>query len=314
MSYSAEGHTARKDLRVLGEAIGLRASSRALNLTEVGDTAELTVDGFDSDGRSARIESRDLEVEASDGIDVSVDELGTYVVTATDETAGGSVTFRAGDATTSVPVTVGTEVTDVVDFGDVDAFSDETARATGSFSAGEPTDDGQPSLAMEYDFSQSSATRGYYLISNDPVTVDGNTLAFEMMVHGDGTGAWPRLQVRGADGVVTNLDGDHLDFEGWQKVRFEVPAGLAQPLTFERIRIMETRPGRAVLGRHRGGRSAGRLHARGRTHRGHPRPRPGPAGHGQRRGSPAEHRGHERRPVRGGEPGQRRGRRCAEDA
>ena len=49
---------------------------------------------------------------------MSVDELGTYVVTATDETAGGSVTFRAGDATTSVPVTVGTEVTDVVDFGD----------------------------------------------------------------------------------------------------------------------------------------------------------------------------------------------------
>ena len=35
VSYSAEGHTARKDLRVLGEAIGLRASSRALNLTEV---------------------------------------------------------------------------------------------------------------------------------------------------------------------------------------------------------------------------------------------------------------------------------------
>ncbi|MGO1439839.1 MAG: phosphodiester glycosidase family protein [Brevibacterium yomogidense] len=248
VSYSAEGHTARKDLRVLGEAIGLRASSRALNLTEVGDTAEITIDGFDSDGRAARIESRDLEVEASDGIDVSVDELGTYVVTATDETAGGSVTFHAGDATTSVPVTVGTEVTDVVDFGDLDAFSDETARATGSFSAGEPTDDGQPSLAMEYDFSQSSATRGYYLISNDPVTVDGNTLAFEMMVHGDGTGAWPRLQVRGADGVVTNLDGDHLDFEGWQKVRFEVPTGLAQPLTFERIRIMETRPGEQYSG------------------------------------------------------------------
>ena len=101
---------------------------------------------------------------------------------------------------------------------------------------------------MEYDFSQSSATRGYYLISNDPVTVDGNTLAFEMMVHGDGTGAWPRLQVRGEDGVVTNLDGDHLDFEGWQKVRFEVPAGLAQPLTFERIRIMETRPGEQYSG------------------------------------------------------------------
>ena len=242
VSYSAQGHTARTDLRVLGEAIGLRASSRALNLAEVGDQAEITVEGFDSDGRSARVETRDLEVEASDGLEVSVDDLGTYVVTATDETAGGQVTFTAGDATTSVPVTVGTEVTDVVDFGDLDAFSDETARATGSFSAGEPTEDGQPSIQLDYDFTQDSATRGYYLISDEPVTVEGNTLAFEMMVRGDGTGAWPRLQVRGADGVVTNLDGDHLTFEGWQKVRFEVPAGLAQPLTFERIRIMETRP------------------------------------------------------------------------
>jgi hypothetical protein len=242
VSYSAQGHTARTDVRVLGEAIGLRASSRALNLAQVGDTAEITVEGFDADGRSARVESRDLEVEASDGLDVSVDDLGTYVITAADETQGGQVTFTAGDATTSVPVTVGTEVTDVVDFGDLAAFSDETARATGSFSAGEPTEDGQPSIQLDYDFTESSATRGYYLISDDPVTVEGNTLAFEMMVRGDGTGAWPRLQVRGADGVVTNLDGDHLTFDGWQKVRFEVPAGLAQPLTFERIRIMETRP------------------------------------------------------------------------
>ena len=137
VTYSAQGHTARTDVRVLGEAIGLRASSRALNLAQVGDAAEITVEGFDSDGRSARVESRDLEVEASDGLEVSVDDLGTYVITATDETQGGQVTFTAGDATTSVPVTVGTEVTDVVDFGDLDAFSDETARATGSFSAGE---------------------------------------------------------------------------------------------------------------------------------------------------------------------------------
>ncbi|GAA4513640.1 phosphodiester glycosidase family protein [Brevibacterium yomogidense] len=242
VSFAADNHTARKDLRVLGEAIGLRPSSRALNLAEVGDSAELTITGFDSDGRTARVETRDLDIEASDGIDVTTDDLGNIVITATQETAGGAVTFRAGEATASVPITVGTRVTDVVDFGDPGAFTEETARATGSFIAGEPTPDGVPSVAMEYDFTQSSATRGYYLISSDEPTIDGNTLAFELMIRGDGSGAWPRLQVRGADGVVTNLDGDHLAFDGWQKVRFEVPAGLAQPLTFERIRIMETRP------------------------------------------------------------------------
>src|SRR5690625_6324158 len=63
-----------------------------------------------------------------------------------------------------------------------------------------------------------------------------------MDVRGDGSGAWPRLQVTDGNGTVTNLDGDHLDFEGWQTVRFTVPDGLAQPLTVERIRMMETRP------------------------------------------------------------------------
>src|SRR5699024_614977 len=38
------------------------------------------------------------------------------------------------------------------------------------------------------------------------------------------------------------LAAGHLPFAGWQKARFEVPAGLAQPPSFERIRMMETRP------------------------------------------------------------------------
>ncbi|MGO1201341.1 MAG: metallophosphoesterase family protein, partial [Dermabacteraceae bacterium] len=67
-------------------------------------------------------------------------------------------------------------------------------------------------------------------------------LAFTMDVRGDASGAWPRLQVADADGTVTNLDGDMIDHEGWEQVRFTVPEGLAQPLTVQRVRMMETRP------------------------------------------------------------------------
>ena len=73
-------------------------------------------------------------------------------------------------------------------------------------------------------------------------------MAFEMMIRGDGSGAWPRLQVKTADGTTTNIDGDHLTFDGWQKVRFTVPAGLSQPLTLERIRFMETRSAEKYMG------------------------------------------------------------------
>ncbi|WP_418607343.1 metallophosphoesterase family protein [Georgenia sp. SUBG003] len=62
-----------------------------------------------------------------------------------------------------------------------------------------------------------------------------------MLVDGDATGAWPRLQVRDGDGVVKQLDGPMVTWEGWKETTFTVPAGTPFPLTLERVRIMETR-------------------------------------------------------------------------
>src|SRR5690625_6213011 len=95
---------------------------------------------------------------------------------------------------------------------------------------------------MTYDLSTSSANSVYYLVADEPVEVKGTNLSLTMDVRGDGSGAWPRLQVTDGNGTVNNLDGNHLDFEGWQTVRFTVPDGLAPPLTVEGIRMMETRP------------------------------------------------------------------------
>lgn len=241
VSYQVDGHTARQDLRVLGEAIGLQPSTRAINLEKTGASEKVRVEGFDSEGRRALIEPADIDVEATDGLHVEDDGTGGLVVNAAGESPTGSVTLTVGKAKTTIPVTVGTESTEVLDFSDLSTFTDASDRATGSFTQGEPTDDGKPSIDLSYDFTTSSATRGYYLDPKEPVPIEGNTLAFEMMIRGDGTGAWPRLQVKTADGTTTNIDGDHLTFEGWQKVRFTVPAGLSQPLTLERIRMMETR-------------------------------------------------------------------------
>ena len=101
---------------------------------------------------------------------------------------------------------------------------------------------------MEYDFTTSTATRGYYLVANDPVTVEGATRALTLDVRGDSTGAWPRLQIKDAAGTVTNLDGPHIDTDGWHPLTFTVPDGLPQPITVERIRIMETRPDASYTG------------------------------------------------------------------
>ncbi|MDN6175238.1 MAG: phosphodiester glycosidase family protein [Brevibacterium sp.] len=248
VSYQIGGHTARQELRVLGEAIGLQPSTRAINLEKTGASEKVRVQGFDSEGRRALIEPRDIDIESSEGLSTEDDGTGGLVVTAEGDSPTGSIGLTVGEATTTIPVTVGTESTEVLDFSDLSGFTDASDRATGSFTAGEPTDDGKPSIDLSYDFTTSSATRGYYLVPKEPVPVEGNTLAFEMMLRGDGSGAWPRLQVKTADGTTTNIDGDHLTFDGWQKVRFTVPAGLSQPLTLERIRFMETRSAEKYMG------------------------------------------------------------------
>ena len=246
VTYAAPPHQASQELRVLGAPIGLQASERSVNLPGTEEGEQLTLSGYDADGQRARLETADVEVDVDGGFEVTDDGLGTWTVTATGETESGSLTLTAADLSTTVALTHGTEEQQVFDFSDLSAFTDESDRAEGSFeeAEGPEGEDGSavPAVGMTYDFSTSSATRGYYLVADEPVEVEGTALSLTMDVRGDGSGAWPRLQVTDGNGTVTNLDGDHLDFEGWQTVRFTVPDGLAQPLTVERIRMMETRP------------------------------------------------------------------------
>lgn len=241
VTYSAGGHRDRLDLRVLGDPVTLRPSERTLSLADADTTRTLTLTGTDADGHSARIETADATVTATSGFSVQDDELGTWKVRATGEQETGSVTFAIGDLETVVPVSFGTREQTVLDFADPSAFTSAADRATGSFAAAEGPD-GSPAIGMTYDFTASASTRGFYLVPNEPVTVDGDALSFTMDVRGDKTGVWPRLQVQDAAGTVTNLDGDHVTFDGWQQVRFTVPAGLPQPLTVQRVRMLETRP------------------------------------------------------------------------
>lgn len=241
VSYSAGDKSDETKLRVLGKAIVLRASEKSLSLPDADASAKITLTGLDADGQRARIETSDAKVNTTGGVEVDDDDLGTWTVKATGETPTGKITFTVGDLSTTVTVAYGTKDTAVWDFSDPENFETANARATGEIAKAEGQD-GKPAIGMKYDFTTSAATRGFYLGSKETKPVDGTAIGFSLDVKSDGTGAWPRLQVTDANGTVANLDGDHLEEEGWQKVRFAVPNGLAQPLTVDRIRIMETRP------------------------------------------------------------------------
>lgn len=241
VTYSAGDMSDEAKLRVLGKAIALRSSEKSLSLPNTDTRAKITLSGLDGDGQRARIETSDVKVSTTGGVEVKDDGLGTWTVRATGKTTTGKVTFTVGDLTTSVPVTFGTKDSAVWDFSNPEDFETDNARASGEIAKAEGQD-GQPAIGMKYDFTTASATRGFYLGAKKTEPVDGTAIGFSLDVKSDGNGTWPRLQVTDANGTVTNLDGDHLEKEGWQTVRFAVPEGLAQPLTVDRIRMMETRP------------------------------------------------------------------------
>lgn len=241
VTYTTGAHQDSLNVRVLGDMLSIRPSARTLSLPDPESVRSVTLTGVDSDGRRARIETQDVKVEASKGFTVTEDGLGTWTVAGTGDAEAGTVTFSVGDVETTIPVSYGTKEEQVFNFSDLGAFKDGNARATGSLEPAKGEDGKSPAVRLQYDFTQSTATRGYYLIANEPVKVEGNALAFTADVKGDATGVWPRLQVVDGKGTRTNINGENVTFDGWSQVVFKVPEGVAQPLTVEAIRLMETR-------------------------------------------------------------------------
>ncbi|WP_119696506.1 phosphodiester glycosidase family protein [Microbacterium halotolerans] len=239
---SDAGSVATASLRVLGDLERIEGSTGVVSFIEQDEQATFRVTGFDGDGHAAPIEAADITIAA--GEEITVEQTGIDAFTLRPTVASGATTLRVdvGPHRFEAAVTIGLAEDIIVDFDDADDWSHATARATGSVSSapGEGPE-GQDALRLMHDFTTSTATRGSYAIAPEPVELPGQPRAVTMWINGDGTGAWPRLQVRPAGGSATNIDGPTITWEGWRKVTFTVPAGTAYPLTFERIRIMETR-------------------------------------------------------------------------
>lgn len=242
ITYETGVHKDSVKMRVLGDLLAIRPSARTLSLPDPDSTRNVTLTGIDSDGHRARIETQDVKVEASKGFTVTDDGLGTWTIAGTGDAEAGTVKFSVGEVETTIPVSFGYTEAPVFDFSAMENFSDANDRAAGSIEPATGENGEDPAVRLQYDFTQSTATRGYYLIANEPVKVEGNALAFTATVKGDATGVWPRLQVVDGKGTRTNINGENVTFDGWSQVVFKVPEGLAQPLTVERLRFMETRP------------------------------------------------------------------------
>ncbi|MDN5724843.1 MAG: phosphodiester glycosidase family protein, partial [Propionibacteriales bacterium] len=240
---STAGGVPRSDdttINVYGKVTAIEPSSALLALPDDKTSGIVRLTAIDGDGNRVPVETRDVTAKASKGVAVTPKGLDAFTVTPVRGATTSSVEFTVAGQTATVPVTIGTEDVELADFADVADWKPQTARATGTLeSATGP--EGGPAMALDFDFSTSTATRGMFALPATPIAIKGQPQSLSLWIKGTGKGEWPRLQVTKGDGTSTNLDGALISWQGWRKVTFAVPAGTPYPLTLTAIRFMETR-------------------------------------------------------------------------
>lgn len=235
------GRTASMPLTVLGPLDHVTADRATIPFADRSSgAASVRLTGYDVDGNPSPVEPRDVRVTADPGVVVTPDGADGFTLTPATDKGTAVVRFQVGDHFVETTVLVGLDEQTVAGFADGASWTKASDRATGTLST-TTGPEGQPALRLQYDFTQSTATRGMYAVPPAALPVTGQPLDLTMWVKGDGSGVWPRIQVTSANGTVSNLDGDLVTWEGWQQVTFPVPAGTAMPLTVNRIRFLEVR-------------------------------------------------------------------------
>jgi exopolysaccharide biosynthesis protein len=248
VSFSASGKRSTTPITVLGSLMRLKTTSPVVALSDQVPSAVVTITGFDAEGFGSPIETSDITVSSGAAVTVAPAGPDSYTITPTVASGSSTVSFAARGISVDMAVTVGSKVVSVADFADGARWTTASDRATGTtvVGAGPHADS---ALTLDYDFSTSTGTRGYYAVAPEMSTagslgrpIGGQPQALTLWVDGDAKGTWPRLQLKDGAGTTINLDGAFIDWAGWKQVRFPVPPGTPYPLSFQRVRLLETKP------------------------------------------------------------------------
>ncbi|MCT2582891.1 phosphodiester glycosidase family protein [Actinophytocola gossypii] len=236
------------ELTVLPPVSTVEATLDRVSLAGQGESTTFGVVGADADGWRAPIEPVDVRLSYDrDLLSITPGADGRFTVEALRPTGSTLVTIEVDGVTSVLPVTVGLEEAVVADFSDPAGWRFFGERATGAVEPAEGHDG--PGLRLTYDFTQSTGTRTGGALAPEGLTVPGQPKELRLWVRSSGHGEWASLQAWDGNGqLLPAMRAGYLDGEGWQQLRFEVPAGTTYPLTLRRFYAAETDPSASYHG------------------------------------------------------------------
>jgi exopolysaccharide biosynthesis protein len=237
-----QGKTSSVVLNVIDNPVKLTFSPSSITLNEGGQQA-ITASGVNADGYKASIHFADLELEVPEQLG-TVDEKGVFH--ASQEAGTGIIKASLRGLTASLPVAVGSVENVIHDFESKNGtFLSYPAEVTGSYTLSDNFKFGKSSGKLSYDFTQTDATRGAYLLfDNGGIPFAQKPSKLGVWVFGNEAGGH-MLKARLIDGNGNTHTVDlasNVNWAGWQYVEGNIPANIPEPIRIERLYMVQTNP------------------------------------------------------------------------
>jgi len=242
------GKKAEVKLQVLEEVKLLQINPGSISLDH-GGMITPKVTAIDKRGYSTVISTKDL-------IWKDENELGTFIngtYKAGEKSGTTTLTAKFGNQTATVSVVIESKKASL---GGLDQYNYKfiahPAAVSGSISKDTNTKVGQHSLKLEYDFTQTDATRAAYIeFESGNVILPSNTSRIGIWVYAfEDTSGWIRGNVRDAGGTRHTIDFKRgIDWTGWKYLESNLPQNISSPVELERIYVVETDSNNKISGK-----------------------------------------------------------------
>lgn len=233
------GRKSKVKLQVLEEVELIQITPASVSLNP-GKSFTPKVTAIDKRGFSTMISPKDLSWK--DENELGTFKNGTY--TAGEKSGTTTLTAIFGNQTTKVPVIIASNKTILSGLDQYNyKFNAYPTEVYGSISTDINAKIGQRSLKLEYDFTQTDATRAAYIeFGRNDIVLPANSSRMGLWVYSfEKNSGWIRGHVRDAGGTRHTIDFKRgIDWTGWKYLEAKLPTNISSPVELDRIYVVET--------------------------------------------------------------------------